>query len=663
MIGFHNLRSKLSTLILTPVFIGTVILVSIAYYTAWNALTGQVNNTLVLMTQNYDSQITNWFAAKEAMVSNAADILASRDMPEEEQVQLLATLKKNMPEVSNIYVGYQDKRDYNAIPTVLPPGFDPTSRPWYKKGVEAQGEIAYSDFYLNTNKEPRVSIVKAVKVNGQIIGVVAADISLDYLREVVKGVKIGNTGYAFLMERTGKFLYHPALGMTDSMETADSSLFPESKEWYRNGVQDVKYGQISGAEMVSAKTPVGKTGWTLVAAAPVKELFASVYDLRTRLIISSTILILLIGAVVVYVSRTSVRPLTSLTLIADKIAQGNLAAQITDFKYSAKDEIGQLAASFSTMTDNLRSIARNVSQSATHVAAASKELNTSAEQSAQAANQVAVTIAEVAQGAEKQSRTSSEASLIVEQMSVGVQQAAVNAGNVARVADQTSKASDDGSKAIEKAVNQMKTIENSFQFVSNAVGRLNERSQEIGQIVDAISGIAGQTNLLALNAAIEAARAGEQGKGFAVVAEEVRKLAEQSQQAAKQIAILIGETKEDTEQAVLAMNSGSQEVKTGTEVVTTAGQVFGEIRRLVNEVSAGIDNISATIQQLAGGSQNIVTSVQMIDTIAKETASQTQTVSAATQEQSASMEEIASSSQKLSDLAQQLQNAVQKFKV
>ena len=160
---------------------------------------------------------------------------------------------------------------------------------------------------------------------------------------------------------------------------------------------------------------------------------------------------------------------------------------------------------------------------------------------------------------------------------------------------------------------------------AQVVAKLGERSKEIGQIVDAISGIAGQTNLLALNAAIEAARAGEQGRGFAVVAEEVRKLAEQSQEAAKQIANLISEIQTETDSAVVAMDDGTREVKIGTEVVNTAGQAFKEIVSLIAEVSSQIREISAAIQQMASGSQQIVASVRNIDSISKGTAGQTQT--------------------------------------
>jgi methyl-accepting chemotaxis protein len=189
-------------------------------------------------------------------------------------------------------------------------------------------------------------------------------------------------------------------------------------------------------------------------------------------------------------------------------------------------------------------------------------------------------------------------------------------------------------------------------------GKLGERSKEIGQIVDTISGIAGQTNLLALNAAIEAARAGEQGRGFAVVAEEVRKLAEQSQDAAKQIAVLIGEIQGETDRAVAAMNNGTREVKLGAEVVNASGKSFQEIAEMVTRVSGQTKEISAAIELMANGSQQIVESVKEIDELSKHASGEAQTVSAATEEQSASMEEIASSSQALAHLAMDLREAL-----
>lgn len=362
-----------------------------------------------------------------------------------------------------------------------------------------------------------------------------------------------------------------------------------------------------------------------------------------------------------FAARSMVRPIRRMLTDVDAIAAGDLSER--ERTVHTQDEIGHLAEAVAKMRDNLRGLIKQVSQATDQVAASSEELSASAEQSAQAANQVAIIITEVANGAEKQLKTVDDTSAVVQQMSAGVQQIAANANTVAGTSAKSADAAQEGSKAVEKAITQMSQIEETVARSAQVVTKLGERSKEIGQIVDVISGIAGQTNLLALNAAIEAARAGEQGRGFAVVAEEVRKLAEQSQEAAKRIAGLITEIRQDTESAVVAMNAGTKEVQVGTDVVNHAGETFKEIFKLFNEVSGQIREISAAIQQMASGSQQIVVSVRDIDSISKDTASQAQTVSAATQEQSATMEEIAASSQALAKLAEQLTDSVSKFKM
>ena len=372
----------------------------------------------------------------------------------------------------------------------------------------------------------------------------------------------------------------------------------------------------------------------------------------------AVILSLLLGLMVV---RMITRPLSEVVQGMGEMAKGNLAAEPPMVR--SRDEIGQVAQAVGVMQANLRTLLKQFAQSAENMAASSEELTASASQSAQAANQVAASIAQVAQGSEKQLTAVDNTAAVVQQMSAGIQQVASNAGNVSEVADKTSQAGYDGKSAINQVISQMDSIGQGTAQVGDAIGKLSASSKQIGEIVGVISAIAAQTNLLALNAAIEAARAGEQGRGFAVVADEVRKLAEQSGDAAKQIASLISENGQNIELAVVAMQSGNAEVKRGIEIVGSAGDAFEKIAALVQQVSVEVREISAAVEEMASGSEQMVGSMKEIERVSKTTAGETQTVSAATQEQSASMHEIASASQNLAKMAEGLQVAIAKFRL
>lgn len=362
-----------------------------------------------------------------------------------------------------------------------------------------------------------------------------------------------------------------------------------------------------------------------------------------------------------YMSKKIADPVVAVAQSVQQVASGDLAA--SDLTVSTNDEIGALINSFNVMKSNLRNLIKQVAAMAEQVASSSEELTATSEQSAEASTQMATSITEVAAGAAEQVKTVVKTTAVIEQMSANIQHVTDNVKDATKVSDRTATAAQAGEQAVNTAITQMANIEKTVIDSSQVIIKLGERSKEIGQIVDTISGIAGQTNLLALNAAIEAARAGEMGRGFAVVAEEVRKLAEQSQEASKQITDLITEIQADTDKAVSAMDVGTHEVRVGSEVVSTAGKAFSEIADLVDQVSVQIKEIASSVQELLAGSRQIITAVGEIDKITKITASETQTVSASTEEQSAAMEEIAASSQSLAHLAQDLQSAVVKFKV
>ncbi|SHI76905.1 methyl-accepting chemotaxis protein [Propionispora hippei] len=384
---------------------------------------------------------------------------------------------------------------------------------------------------------------------------------------------------------------------------------------------------------------------------------------KAVLIVSAVILtvVLLLGFSGLYITKSITGPLSFMVGLCRDFAAGDFRDKGSTV--NRRDEIGQLVTALEHTRSSLQVLLKQVGQSVEQVASSSEELSAGAEQSSQAANQVACSMAEVAKGMENQMSAANDTSAVVQQMSASIQQVAANVHEVSNHSDQASEKASHGKESIDKAVKQMFHIENTVTTLAGVVAKLGERSKEIGQIVDTISGIAGQTNLLALNAAIEAARAGEQGRGFAVVAEEVRKLAEQSQEAAKQIAALIGEIQGDTNMAVDAMEEGTREVKLGTGIVDASGQAFQEIVTVITLVSEQIKEITAAVEQMAVGSQQVAESAKQIDALSRSASGETQSVSAATEEQLATMEEVASSSQALAKLAMNLQSEINKFQI
>lgn len=327
------------------------------------------------------------------------------------------------------------------------------------------------------------------------------------------------------------------------------------------------------------------------------------------------------------------------------------------------DEIGQISRAVRELRANVSKLMKTIMESSEYVASASEELTASAEQSASVSGQVADSIIKVAESCGEQLTAVNHAGGQTNELASHMNEFQESITSAHRTVQSASETASTGSKEVGKAVEEMHFIETAVGESAQVIAGLGEESKKIGTIVDTISEIAAQTNLLALNAAIEAARAGEHGRGFAVVADEVRKLAEQSQDAAGRIAELIGAIQRAASQAVAAMETGTEQVKSGTGAVTKAGDTFQQIADMVNQVADASGRMSQTVQELAGGTAQISRAVQTIDEMSRKVSGESETVSAATEEQTSTMNEIANASRSLAEMAQKLQEAAARFQI
>jgi methyl-accepting chemotaxis protein len=353
------------------------------------------------------------------------------------------------------------------------------------------------------------------------------------------------------------------------------------------------------------------------------------------------------------------RETAKLLTLSENLGRGDLKSLVTP----GKGVVGGAVVAMNNGIDRVAAVVRQISETAEHVLGTSEAISTGSVETGRSVTSIAQSVEVVAHRSSEQAQMLGQATRSTDEMAAAIETAAVDASEAAQRAQVAREVAGQGIVAATEASSAMSGLRESAGEVSEVMHELGDMSGRIEGIVETITGIAGQTNLLALNAAIEAARAGEQGRGFAVVAEEVRKLAEESQQAAGTISDLIRQMQETTERTIARAEDTARRTEDGVTIVEQVSSGFGAIATDIEEMSERVTRIASVVQQIAGEAGQIRSQVGEMDGISQTFASVSQEASAATQQTSAAAEQMTVSARELAESARGLRELVQQFSV
>ena len=652
--------------ILFPFLILIVLTGGIVAFVSYNY---SVKNTTDELSKSVESQMKSMDTTFEMFFENIANTLERFTSKEDivnystedrnNVLQYFKETQETTPSIGSIYAAIDKSGEVIIYPEAdLGANFTVKDRSWYQEAIQADGEVIWTEPYVDASTgNTVVTAAKAYYNNGNLEGVIASDVFVDTLISMINEIKIGETGYAVIFDKSGKLLAHPDKDYVGKDESGEDYY----KKIISAGERGIIEYQFNGEDKIIGFNKNATTHWIIGGTVYTDDFKEKAQSIITPILITLSIVITLSIFVSIIVTRRITKPIKKVMERMTSIAQGDLSQEPLSAK--SEDEIGQLVRATNEMNHQMKGLLNQIHEVSETVSAQSEELTQSAMEVKTGSEQVASTMQELASGSETQADSASDLASGMNTFAEKVQEANENGYRIEENSKIVLNMTKDGSELMKMSIHQMDKIDTIVLDSVKKVQGLDKQSQEISNLVTVIKDVADQTNLLALNAAIEAARAGEHGKGFAVVADEVRKLAEQVSDSVTDITDIVSTIQKESDLVSESLQVGYKEVEQGKAQIESTGQTFEGINEAVSEMVNSITTIALNLAEIAANSQEMNGSVEEIASVSEESAAGIEQTAASVQQTSSIMEEVAASSEHLAKLAEQLNELVRQFKL
>lgn len=598
-----------------------------------NQLFEQTRNGVYLRAESVSEAasegIKNWIGIRTDIAS------AFNDFSRESDVVPFLKQARVAGGFDDIFLGTPEGGMYRSHPERNRVGYDPRQRPWYQEANAAGKQIITTAYQDAITKALLVTIAEPVRHNGQLVGVVGADVLIDQLVNDVISLDVGDNAHAMLIDASdGTFLAHPdsSLSLKPVSQLSNDISMPIIENAVRTG--SIEIIKERGAEKLLYFTKVPNTNWIFAVQMDRATEEANHSTLLTQLIMTAVVITLIVILLVSWLVSFLFRDLNRVSAALEEIAsgEGDLTQRLEP---KSDDEIGQLAQNFNRFVGNMHTMVIKLSE-------VSAALGNQARQTASQAEERSARI-------QMQQDEINMVATAVNEMAAATQEIAGNADHTAQNSSEAVGACEHGADQVTQTQSSIQNLAQEVQIATNVILELEEHGNSINAILSNIQGIAEQTNLLALNAAIEAARAGEQGRGFAVVADEVRVLSQRTHGSTQEIQQTIELLQGTTGKAVSIMNDSRTLAETSVDDANSAAASLTQIHAAVERISDMATQIASAAEEQASVTSEITRNTEGIRDVSNELADEAH--------------QAAEQAAQLSELSHELESEISRFKL